>query len=817
MFIKRVIVLLLVLFFCNRYLLTDANGIFPNQIISNLNVLLNIFGRQICFILLDNHLNIDMPFLDYPTVIRHLDKIDCDKNATDLLYRNKKNLPKKQYEHPKICARLDLFKLSSGTKPWNCQVQVQVYPEWRMFFQKSIIYQKIFYHKISINYHFWEFMEPSIVPHVNILILQNPNIKSVRSVKGSRNRELITFYHWIRNTVSNGKKSDRSAQYLATNVFVVAYTGRAADNFPLRLTKLLQVENCGHCKSSVLSNPGLKTFAIDFNSLSTNIFKVNKASQISNTFWSFMQSEYNDRDDRIINGITNHFRMCQNYLLRRKKTDQRGLKSLANIPFKSLQNRLFHALASLLQVSLTNYTYNCFETHICINGQTIKRQNLFNLNIASNLAVREIHSKFSAYQMLSLPEDITNLRFISCGGRRGKQPILFSELVNVYDIYIWICIVFSSLSLTYVLCRTYTQKVSFQKYFSDTLYLMVEQNSKLFDCKVAKNNIRFSVGSFLLASIVLSNAYRSENMYNITKLRKQIPYNRLQELLDNNFTIYSRSSYIFFDALSLHYSTRGTFPNLTTVNPHYLAYSPKHKHMLSVTSELYELVMAIKGYNETVDVVLSKLFNATRLHPKLESIITKTFYPFMKTTSRWSQSLIDAPRKTAWNLESKSLRNFLFQCTKTALVIPEDLAIQFGRELQLKNIPDVYIGKEIYSGTRLSLTFSGWIQPIVLRRLKIIKESGLWDWWPKFIRSSKQFIVEDSYIKKETEKPNMGGNIMLLFIMILYCLSGTVTVFVFEVRESILRGIQSMLSNFVQIVSLILSRAPFIQNILGLK
>lgn len=732
MFIKSVIMLLLVLFFCNRYLLTDANVIFPNQIISNLNVLLNIFGRRICFILLDNHLNTDMPFLDYPTVIRHLDKIDCVKNTTDFLHRSSNYLPEKQYKRPKTCARLDLFELSSGTKPWNCQVHIQKYPEWRMFYQKFIIYPKIFYHTLSINSRFWEFMEPSIVPHVNILILQNPNIKSVRSVKGSRNRELITFFHWIRNTVSNGEKSDRSAQYLDTNVFVVVYTSRIADKLPLKLIKLLQVENCGHCKSSPFSDPGLKTFAIDFETLSTNMFKVNKLSQISNTFWSFKQSEYNDLDDRIINGITNHLQMCQNYLLKRKTIYQGGLKSLANIPFKSLQNRLFHALASLLQISLSNYTYNSFETHICVNGQTIKRKNLFNLNIASNLDVREIHSKFSAYQMLSLPEDITNLRFISCGGRRGKQPILFSELVNVYDIYIWVFIVFSSLSLTYILRRTYTQKVSFQIYFLDTLYLMVEQNSKLFDCKVAKNNIRFSVGSFLLASIVLSNAYRSENMYNITKLRKQIPYYRLQELLDNNFTIYSRSSYIFFDALSLHYSTRGTFPNLTTVNPHYLAYSPKHKHMLRVTSELYELVMAIKGYNETVDVVLSKLFNATRLHPELESIVTTIFYPFMKTRSRWSQSSIDAPRKTAWNLESKSLRNFLFQCTKTALVIPEDLAIQFGRELQLNNTPDVYIGKEIYSGTRLSLTFSGWIQPIVFRRLKIIKESGLWDWWPKF-------------------------------------------------------------------------------------
>lgn len=234
--------------------------------------------------------------------------------------------------------------------------------------------------------------------------------------------------------------------------------------------------------------------------------------------------------------------MCNNFLINPEISHQVTQRSLANIPFRNLQERLFHALASLLQVSLTNYTYDMFGNYVCINGRKIKRKLGFDFNIWSKLFVKGVHSKFSVYQILSLPENVTNLRFISCGGSRGKQSILFSELVNVYDRYVWACSILSSLVLTVIIHRTYSRELPFYANFLNTICLMIEQNDKLFDCALNKANIRFTVGSFLLASLVLSYAYRSENVYNITKLRKLIPYERFQELLDNKFTIYSRLS-----------------------------------------------------------------------------------------------------------------------------------------------------------------------------------------------------------------------------------------------------------------------------------
>lgn len=810
--IKRLLILIVTLSL-NPYILIEANVVFNNHIISNLNTLANIFDRHVCFILLDNHLTINIPTLDYPTAIRNLDKIYCGKNTTQLFYPSKNPSPNKYNRHPKNCARINLFQFSLQIKPWNCQVQIQVYPTLHMINWKSINYPKIFYYKISIDSRFWEFMEPSSVPHVNMLVLAKPRcvcslkrFSKMPACTKARHNELIALHYWIQNTVVNGKNSDKNALYLNTNIFIVAYTSSFANN-KLKVTSFVRVENCGYCRSTGFGNPALKTYSVKFDTLSLNIFKFVKASQTSNTVWAFKQSEYNDRDDRLINGITNHLRMCHNYLLNSGIPSQDTLRSLANIPFRIAQDRLFHGLASLVQMSLTNYTYNHFRNEICVNGRKSIRGNLFDLHIPSNLEVRGVHSKFSSYQILSLPKKVTNLRFISCGGSRGKQPILFSELVNVYDKYVWIFLLFSCFSLSFILRRIYEQKLSFQKYFLNTLYLLVEQNNKIFNCVKTKASIRFAVCCFALATMVLSNGYRSENMYNITKFRKLIPYERFQELLDNNFTIYSRSSYIYFNAGSLFARTHGAFPNLTTVNSHYLAYSPMYQYILSVTSELYELMMAITGYNEAIDVIFSKLFNNTSLHPKIESIVASTFYPFTNISTLLPASSISGLRETAWNLEHKYLKSFLFDCNKSALVIPEDLANELGRELLLMNMPHVYMGKEIYSGMRLSLFFKGWIQPIVLRRLKFIKESGVWDWWPRFILSSKQFDIKESYSRKEVETPNMKGNIVLLFILLMGCLAGVVLVFIFEVYKMIAFALQNFILSIWLKVSVVFFQA----------
>ncbi len=568
----------------------------------------------------------------------------------------------------------------------------------------------------------------------------------------------------------------------------------------------------------------MRRYPINLDSISYEISGRVREFNEMNTLWEFPESESDTKDDRIFGAITNHLRYCTNYLSKHfTKVDNSTvqLKSLAKIPFKNVQEKLFHAMAGLLQEIMGNYTYRYYDYKICVKGQIFEKTvKNWDLVLTTNLLVQGESSKYSMYRLLTLPEEVTNLRFVSCGGDRGKQFIPFSELFSVYNIYVWCCIIFSSIALAWTIARIPKTRVSnsknnncffgIHKYLFGIYKVMVEQGDPFISSVTTTLNLRYAVGSFLLVGIVLSNAYKSENVYNMIKLRKSIPYEKFQELVDNNFTIYSRASYLHFDGTALnHEVTRSGLKrgnnsaawfNLTTVNPHYLTYHPAHPYMMSITSEIYEWTQASKFIN-TTSALLSKIMNYTKLHPDIESIMKLSFDELIEFL-KWHSWDITYKRKEVWHLEQEHLEKFLVACNRAALVVPEILANEFGKELQRNGTQNVYVGKESYSDISLSLILSGYVQQNALKRMKFIKESGMWDWWPKFFRNSKQFALKETNKNVESEKPNMSGNIVTLFLMLVYGLTTASGVFIFEVRVRIQNFLLICFKSVVRVASI---------------
>lgn len=52
--------------------------------------------------------------------------------------------------------------------------------------------------------------------------------------------------------------------------------------------------------------------------------------------------------------------------------------------------------------------------------------------------------------------------------------------------------------------------------------------------------MRFLMSGTLLSGLVISNAFKSENVYNIVLPRSQISYYKVDELVEDNVTLYSR-------------------------------------------------------------------------------------------------------------------------------------------------------------------------------------------------------------------------------------------------------------------------------------
>lgn len=135
--------------------------------------------------------------------------------------------------------------------------------------------------------------------------------------------------------------------------------------------------------------------------------------------------------------------------------------------------------------------------------------------------------------------------------------------------------------------------------------MMIEQGDPFFITVTTTQNLRYAVGSFLLVGNILSNAYKSKNVYNMIKLRGSIPYERIDELVSDNFTIYTRSSYITYETGMVfgHHKTRKkTFPPLHEFSQHHIAYSNETEYDVPLTfySEIYEWKKASKQSFTTV-------------------------------------------------------------------------------------------------------------------------------------------------------------------------------------------------------------------------
>jgi len=78
-------------------------------------------------------------------------------------------------------------------------------------------------------------------------------------------------------------------------------------------------------------------------------------------------------------------------------------------------------------------------------------------------------------------------------------------------------------------------------YFIQVSKALLEQGDPFSSSVSSTKRLRFSIGTFLLVAIVISNAYKSSNVYNLVLPRKPVPYENLSQLLNDSFKIYSKA------------------------------------------------------------------------------------------------------------------------------------------------------------------------------------------------------------------------------------------------------------------------------------
>lgn len=414
---------------------------------------------------------------------------------------------------------------------------------------------------------------------------------------------------------------------------------------------------------------------------------------------------------------------------------------------------------------------------------------------------------------------LKGLRFISCG-RPDISSLAFQELIVVFHGNVWISLSFAILTLI-----LFFQKTGFRLEFLLVAAKLFLEQGNPFPDKILNNcHVRIVCVLALYAGIVLSNAYKNANVYNMIAPRYPVPYKQFAQLFSDNFSIHQR--YIadsievsFVEAeISIELLQKMETKNLNISVFEYQKLLKYHKQRGPILLRPPE---CDKEANESDDCdSYSRLFTDNEFQVNLNMVrkglvcyyyfavenLARTFFirklsPLKPETGMWSEeynetkSITDVKRKEIQErsktpqgyskiiLESLAVsgmeksENFLSMatrqlletvktCNKTAIITSYENCIDFYRQLVQANYTDVYIGTEQHFESNIEFEFHGFWPYYILKRLKLLQgEMGVWRWWER-VKGRHLTVDEMSQWRTGTFRPpNMTGNILVLFTL----------------------------------------------------
>ncbi|CAL8127485.1 unnamed protein product [Orchesella dallaii] len=298
----------------------------------------------------------------------------------------------------------------------------------------------------------------------------------------------------------------------------------------------------------------------------------------------------------------------------------------------------------------------------------------------------------------------SRLKFVSCG-KAPKEGLAYRELTSIFDNPTWVGIVVTMVSM--VLLSEISLKLENEremyaevgttkalwKYFVPNgngsslgflapVMALLEQGEPFASRYIRIRRLRFAICVFLLMSLVISNAYKNENVTKITLPFAPLPVNTYAALMKYSFEVFTRIRII------------GGFKNLEKYFPGLTSYvDPERKGDKHISANLpSELYLYVMGHH-----VPSHLVNDSTLQNKSNEV--ENMLNYSKIHPHWKSVMFQGYPKTV---------NFLGDyCSGTALFLPDIEAMEAFYELSSirRNHGKVFISKETLFNVDYGLGF----------------------------------------------------------------------------------------------------------------
>lgn len=738
--------------------------------IENLEEYISPFASAKCLVIIDNPRQIDLVGNYNPIIIRALHPITIKfSNGEDnkfgpesligLNISSKKRtfvpcpfsdffMKTLQYWSEEICYHLNFPLYWNHTKPWNCHAQIDIYPP--TFYFSGTVWRS--------ERKWWLSQRPPVFPNLpqtsfQILI---PKIE-----------EIITT--WL-DAFSTEKP------YYCQPILLIFSPRYSNLNYQSTMvsnkTRIFLVEISANCTG--------RRSAMSFTSISQDVLlnhkkliEINFPGPSSNLNWNIATVR------------------SMNSVVEEMLTSLANCKELAPLSGRtwhhSIVDRVAHAFAHVWLSIMRNYTNLQFKTHLSINAFGVKCGHPGTIEFDGWTDVYLYHQVFVKH-MYVFPyfdqDELTSLKFVSCG-KRGLASIPFEELTNVFDNWIWILILVSTVIVVVPLRATSTSGTRTWSHCISSIKVLLEQGDPFSSSVTSDKRLRFVIGLFLLAGIVLSNAYKNSNVYNMISPRRDIPYEYFKELIKDQVRVYARTVNLL---TTLHYKEHSYHEWWSRFGAGQFLEWENH----SVVA-LSEIAMRIYSLQDSLDAGIDKeiALNASSLSlsgvrkwATLGRFVGKSLLKFLNLTSRLRDKVDEAVfkeiRKNATEalmLEDEvALYDDFKRCDKVALILPAQMSHDYRQNLRKEKFAHVYVGKETYHDLNWRFSICGLLSPFLPQRIKGVYEAGIWNRWIKLVRTTESQTVENG----EVQAARMDGNTVLIFFLLVSGLSASVVAVILE-------------------------------------
>lgn len=642
------------------------------------------------------------------------------------------------YSRLSLCTAVNFLKLTGQVKTWMCQIHMLLFPPYLMMINQ------ISYIERYSSFVFKEDMEDS-----SKYTLPMPTVAPAHVlVKGhwESSTGFVNFIQrWIKQTINNPPGTISHDKFYVITVSYINELSRLRHFARNAVTVKLERITFSSIRGRTILLFPLSKHSFEEDRITTEMFEV---------------TIFVNPDDR--QGFTSE------QILRRLISCDilpEGKPFFFNRTNRSAQDFLSLVYANVLFSAMKNYTIMGdlgSNYHSCINGAKSMSAPLEDFRI--EMASVNFITSFILTPYLCT-DKINNLRFVTCG-QRGMSSLAFFELTGVFDNATWTLLIACILAVAMSLCNYSNRNSDRIGHIIATVKVFLEQGDTILETPWDNQRLRVIVGTTLLMGIVISNSYKNTNVYRMIVALAPLRFETLEQLVDHNFSLYSRFSTA--PSCSFCKSCSGSGSLLQTEGITVCARTEIDTRM-DQTMKLIQNASVIPIVSQTS----GKIRNATQIHPEVE-----------RTIAKMQAHMFSGPVVVDKKKELQHLYESLKSCQGVALILPYHLCTAMYKNLVQEKIHDGSLGKEIYLNINFYFPLKGPMSPRSIKRIKGISMSGIWDFLVRLVSD----IPTEHYNVPSPPKPvSIHGNVIVIFSL---WISGGVislTWFIFEIRGSLLR------------------------------